>query len=131
MRARARGNTLSNTCAAAAGQRVVQHSRSGERDAGRGPPALEVLDFSLAAVLAAQGVLPRPRPPPSAPMRSPGMLVAPSIVRHPDFQGDVETRLPYVCSTRELAKRYSQFVINEECQCIIGLAVRPPIRFSL
>ncbi|KAF8196165.1 hypothetical protein BJ912DRAFT_128798 [Pholiota molesta] len=97
------------------GQRVVQLPRITEREPGSAP-FVKVLDFSRAAVLAAQGILPQP---PSSPTNPPGVLAASSIVRHPYFQGDVETHLPCVSWTRELTKEYNDFLINEDC--IIGV----------
>ncbi|KAF8164077.1 hypothetical protein BJ912DRAFT_1150425 [Pholiota molesta] len=97
------------------GQRVVQFPRTTERELG-GAQSVEVLDFSRAAVLAAQGLLPQP---PSSPTHPPGVLAPPSIVRHPYFQGDVETHLPYVSWTRELPRQYNDFLTNEDC--IIGI----------
>jgi hypothetical protein len=105
-------------CRCVHGQRVVQLPRITEREPGSAP-FVKVLDFSRAAVLAAQGILPRP---PSSPTNSPGVLAASSIVRHPYFQGDVETHLPCVSWTRELTKEYDDFLINEDC--IIGVQVR-------
>ncbi|KAF8169223.1 hypothetical protein BJ912DRAFT_1149427 [Pholiota molesta] len=95
------------------GQRVVQAPRTTQPD-----PSVEVLDFSRAAVLAAQGILPRP---PLSPMNPPGVLVPSSSIRHPYFRGDVETHLPFVSWTRELSKQYGNILVNEEC--IIGVQV--------
>ncbi|KAF8172131.1 hypothetical protein BJ912DRAFT_105235 [Pholiota molesta] len=97
------------------GQRVVQAPRTTQPD-----PSVEVLDFSRAAVLAAQGVLPRP---PLSAMNPPGVLVPSSItiIRHPYFRGDVETHLPFVSWTRELSKQYGNILVNEEC--IIGVQI--------
>jgi hypothetical protein len=118
-----RGNTLPEPlitilCGCVHGQRVVQLPRITEREPV-GAPFVKVLDFSRAAVLAAQGLLPQP---PSSPTNPPGVLAASSIVRHPYFQGDVETHLPCVSWTRELTKEYNDFLINEDC--LIGVQVR-------
>jgi hypothetical protein len=67
--------------------------------------AIDIFDFSLAAVLSAQGSLDT-HTPSSSPKGQPGKLSPSSVIRTEDvplFLDDVETRLPCVISTLHLS----------------------------
>jgi hypothetical protein len=85
--------------------------------------SVEVLDFSLAAVLSAGGVL--PMPPSSSEGNFPGKLLSSSKLdtsQCPLFADDVETRLPCVSCTANLDRRYAKFMIYADG--VVGLNVR-------
>jgi hypothetical protein len=89
---------------------------------GRPPNTIEVLDFSLAAVLSAKDVFPVSS---LSEKGKHGTLVAPSTIhvgQLPIFKHDVETHLPYVSTEWNLKKEYALYMIYADG--IIGVDVR-------
>jgi hypothetical protein len=85
----------------------------------------EVFDFSLAAVLSAQGSLDTRS---ASPRGQPGKLLPASAIRTEDvplFLDDVETHLPCVISTLHLTQSCSACMIYADG--IIGVNVRPAL----
>lgn len=113
------------------GQRVLWPSTPGHfgtRDE-TAPSIVEVLDFSLAAVLSAQEISPT-----SAffEKHKSGTLITSSTIRTEQlsvFKDDVETHLPYVSTQWNLKQAYSGCMIHEDG--IIGVNVRSPLSFSV
>jgi hypothetical protein len=91
---------------------------------------VDVLDFSLAAVLSAKGVLPKHRAAPS-PKEKPRTPLPSSIISIGDvpfFVDDVETYLPCVISKLDFKQVHEAYMIHDDG--IIGLNVRSQLVFS-
>ncbi|KAF8169657.1 hypothetical protein BJ912DRAFT_888365 [Pholiota molesta] len=90
------------------------------------PYAVDVFDFSLAAVLSAKGILDSPST--AAAKGHPGRLLPSSTIRTEDaplFLDDVETHLPCVRSTLDLKEIRIAYMLYADG--IIGVNVRPPL----
>jgi hypothetical protein len=90
------------------------------------PYAVDVFDFSLAAVLSAKGILDAPST--AAAKGHPGRLLPSSTIRTEDaplFLDDVETHLPCVRSTLDLKEIRIAYMLYADG--IIGVNVRPPL----
>ncbi|KAF8190061.1 hypothetical protein BJ912DRAFT_353375 [Pholiota molesta] len=102
------------------GQRVIFPERIyGANDAlEEVPNSMEVLDFSLAAVLSAKGIpIPMSASPPSSSQSKPGTLMPSSTIHAgevPIFEGDVETHLPCVSYKRDLKQTYAAYMIHAD-----------------
>jgi hypothetical protein len=95
------------------------------------PHAVDLFDFSLAAVLSAKGILDAPST--AAAKGHPGRLLSSSTIRAeedvPLFLDDVETHLPCVRSTLDLKEICIAYMLYADG--IIGVNVRPPPFFRL
>ncbi|KAF8169636.1 hypothetical protein BJ912DRAFT_999277, partial [Pholiota molesta] len=92
---------------------------------------VDVLDFSLTAVLSAKGVLTKLRATPS-PNKKPRTPLPSSIISVEDvpfFVDDVETHLPCLISTLDFTQVHEAYMIHDDG--IIGLNVRSQLVFSV
>ncbi|KAF8190083.1 hypothetical protein BJ912DRAFT_353933 [Pholiota molesta] len=96
------------------------------------PNSVEVLNFSLAAVLSAKGVL-IPTSPllPSSARDKPGTLSSSSTIyagEVPFLRKDVETHLPYVSYKRDLKQTHAEYMIHADG--IVGVNMKADGRLS-
>jgi hypothetical protein len=115
------------------GQRVIFPERIyGANDAlEEVPNSMEVLDFSLAAVLSAKGIpIPMSASPPSSSQSKPGTLMPSSTIHAgevPIFEGDVETHLPCVSYKRDLKQTYAAYMIHADGIVGVNVCSHPPL----
>jgi hypothetical protein len=110
-------------CRCVYGQRAVVAENTPER-----PHAVDLLDFSLAAVLSAKGLLDVPST--TTAKGHPGRLLLSSTLPKGDvplFLDDVETHLPCVRSTLALREIRPAYMLYADG--IIGVNVCPPLFF--